>query len=78
MTRAMAVRNKIKPLVDGLGKTRYQFWKDIGVAQNTAYSLYNDPSQIPTAAVMDKICAAYGVQPGDFIIHIPDKDLKAS
>lgn len=77
MNRSMAIRNQIKPLVDSMGKSRYQFWKDVGVAQNTAYSLYNDPTQIPTASVMDKICNAYNVQPGDFIVHIPDESVAA-
>lgn len=77
MNRSMAIRNRIKDLVDGMGKNRYRFWKETGVAQNTAYALYDDPTQIPTAAVMDKICNAYGVQPGDFIVHVPDTNLAA-
>jgi DNA-binding Xre family transcriptional regulator len=74
----MAIRNRIKPLVDGMGKSRYRFWKDIGVSQNTAYNLYDDPTQVPTAPVMDKICAAYRVQPGDFLVHIPDEESVAA
>ena len=68
MTSAVSVRNKIRNLLDSKKKTRYQFWKDTGLAQNTAYRLYDDPSYIPGATVMDKIFAAYGWQPGDYLI----------
>ena len=72
----MAVRNKIKPVVDAMGKSRYQFWKDIGVAQNTAYGLYNDPEQVPTGAVIDKICNVYNLRVEDILVHVADADLK--
>jgi DNA-binding Xre family transcriptional regulator len=69
----MTVRNQIKELVDGMSKTRYQFWKETRLAQNTAYRLYDDPDYIPGPTVMNKICKTYlGVQPGDFIVYIPD------
>jgi hypothetical protein len=72
----MAVHNRIKELVDGMNKTRYQFWKDTKLAQNTAYRLYDDPEYIPGPTVMDKICKTYpGIQPGDFIVYIPDEEL---
>ncbi|MBW4637045.1 MAG: helix-turn-helix transcriptional regulator [Gloeocapsa sp. UFS-A4-WI-NPMV-4B04] len=75
----MTVRNRIKELVDGMSKTRYQFWKETKLAQNTAYRLYDDPDYIPGPTVMDKICKTYlGVQPGDFIVYIPDDELPAT
>jgi hypothetical protein len=73
INNCMAVRNRIKTLVDGMNKTRYQFWKDTKLSQNTAYRLYDDPAYIPGETVMDKICSAYpGVQPGDFVVYIHD------
>ena len=60
-------KNKIKSLLDAKKKTRYQFWKDTGLAQNTAYRLYGDPCYIPGSTVMDKIFDAYGWQPGDYL-----------
>lgn len=75
MNKQMAIRNRIKSLVDARGDTRYKFWKRTGVSQNTAYNLYNDPTQIPVAEVMNRICDAYGVQPGDFLIHVPDEKI---
>lgn len=69
----MTVRNTIKALVDGMSKTRYQFWKETKLSQNTAYRLYDDPAYIPGESVMDKICKTYpGVQPGDFVVYIAD------
>ena len=67
--RLMVVRNRIKFLIDALGETRYQFWKKTGLAQNTAYRLYDEPEYIPGRSVIDKLCSAYGWQPGDFIVY---------
>lgn len=60
----MPVINKIKPFLDGKGITPYRFRKDVGIAQRTAYNLYNDPSQLPSSTVLSKICDAYEIQPG--------------
>ncbi len=69
------IRNRIKLMVDQAGITRYQFWKETGLAQNTAYRLYDDPTYIPGEPVMEKICSRYGWQPGDYIIYIPNERL---
>lgn len=65
------VKNRIKCLIDCLGETRYQFWKKTGLAQNTAYRLYDDPEYIPGRDVIEKLCRVYGWQPGDFIVYEP-------
>lgn len=67
-TTTLSVKNRIKLLLDRNNKTRYQFWKDTGLAQNTAYRLCDDPTYIPGATVMDKLFVAYGWQPGDYLI----------
>jgi DNA-binding Xre family transcriptional regulator len=75
----MAVKNQVKAFVDSLGITRYQFWKETELAQNTAYRLYDDPTYIPGALVLNKICTTYqdkGVQPGDLLAFVPDNKLK--
>ena len=74
--RCMAIRNQIKKLVDGMNKTRYQFWKETGLAQNTAYRLYDDPTYVPGPSVMDKISKRYNVQPGVYLLFIPDDQLE--
>jgi DNA-binding Xre family transcriptional regulator len=71
--KSMPVQNRIKDLVDSMKKTRYQFWKETKLSQNTAYRLYDDPAYIPGDTVMNKICRTYpGVQPGDFVVYVPD------
>ncbi len=32
-----------------------------------AYDLYNNPDQLPSSAVLSKICDAYEVQPGELL-----------
>ena len=59
--------NRIKDFVDQRGITRYRFWQDTNLGRDTAYRLYNDPSYIPTGAVLDKICSTYKMQPGEFL-----------
>lgn len=61
------IRQRIKSLVDNRGITRYRFWKDLGVSQNTAYRLYDDPTYIPREDVMAKLYEVYGWQPGDYL-----------
>lgn len=63
----MPVKNKIKELVDTKGISVYQFRKDTGIAQRTAYDLYNNPDQLPNAVVLSKICDRYEVQPNDVL-----------
>lgn len=70
----MGAKNKIKDLLDQQGITRYRFWKDTGLSRATAYRLCDEPTYIPTGDVIEKICRAYGWQPGDFIIYEPDED----
>ncbi len=60
--------------LDAKNLTRYQFWKDTGLAQNTAYRLYDDPTYIPGGTVMDKIPGFYGIQPGEYLEYLPDED----
>ncbi|MUH01119.1 helix-turn-helix domain-containing protein [Scytonema sp. UIC 10036] len=68
----MSVRNKIKQFIDERGITVYRFWQDTGVAQRTAYDLYNDPSALPNPSVLTKICDTYEVQPGELLFWTKD------
>ncbi|NJR71151.1 MAG: helix-turn-helix transcriptional regulator [Synechococcales cyanobacterium CRU_2_2] len=63
----VAVKNTIRALLERRGITAYRFQLDTGLALRTAYDLFNDPSRIPSGAAMNKICAAYGIQPGAFL-----------
>ncbi|MEC4818146.1 MAG: helix-turn-helix transcriptional regulator [Scytonema sp. PMC 1069.18] len=75
----MPVKNCIKEFVDSKGITVYQFRKDTGIAQRTAYDLYNNPWQLPNASVLSKICDAYQVQPGTLLAWVsPDQRSQSS
>jgi Cro/C1-type HTH DNA-binding domain len=71
----MPVKNKIKELIDKKGISVYRFQKDVSIAQGTAYSLYNNPSQLPSSTVISKICDAYRVPVWDVIVWIPPEEI---
>jgi DNA-binding Xre family transcriptional regulator len=63
----MPMKNKIKNLVDARGISVYQFRKDTGIAQATAYELYNNPKHLPSIRVLERICETYQLQPNEVI-----------
>ncbi|MBD2504873.1 helix-turn-helix transcriptional regulator [Anabaena azotica FACHB-119] len=67
----MSVKNKIKQFLGERGITAYQFRKDVGIAQRTAYDLYNNPEQLPSSTVLSKICDTYEIQPGEVLEWVP-------
>ncbi len=69
----MPVINTIKPFVDSRGLSVYRFRKDTGLAQATAYRLYNNSYDIPSGEVLKAICSAYKIQPGEILQWIPDE-----
>jgi hypothetical protein len=74
------MRNKIKQFLETRtdsvsgksGVSAYRFWKDTNLSRPTAYRLVADSSYIPTGDVLDKICSAYLVQPGELLVWLPD------
>lgn len=67
----MPVRNKIQEFVDGLGISVYEFRKRVGIAQRTAYDLYNEPWQLPSSTVLTKICDRFEIQPSVLLEWVP-------
>ncbi len=65
--------NQIHEFIKERGISRYRFWQDTQLGRDTAYRLCNDPTYIPTGAVLDKICSTYKIQPGDFLVWHDDK-----
>jgi DNA-binding XRE family transcriptional regulator len=65
------VKNKIRQLIDSKGITVYQFRKDVGIAQRTAYDLCNNPGQLPSSTVLTKICDTYSVPVSEILVWIP-------
>lgn len=68
------MKNTIKPFLDGLGITPYRFWHDTGISRVTAYKLYNEPTYIPGADVLVKICDTYKIQPGAILVWLSDDE----
>jgi hypothetical protein len=71
----MPVKNKIKELIDKKGISVYRFQRDVRIAPGTAYSLYNNPNQLPSSNVISKICDAYRVPVQDVLVWIPPKEI---
>lgn len=69
----MAMKNRIKKYLDANGITPYRLEKDAKIAHATAYSLYNNPDQIPAGTVLEKICSAYKIQPGELLEWVDDE-----
>ena len=65
------LKNKIKQFLDSKGITPYQLKKDANIAQRTAYDLYNRAEQLPSSAVLSKICDAYEIQPNEILEWVP-------
>ncbi len=68
------MKNIIKPFLDELGITPYRFWHDTGISRVTAYKLYNEPTYIPGADVLVKICDTYQIQPGAILLWMSGND----
>jgi DNA-binding Xre family transcriptional regulator len=73
----MSVKNRVKEFVDSKGITVYQFRKETGIANKTAYDLYNHPGQYPGKNVMEAICRVYNLQPGDLLEYLPCEKVQA-
>ena len=65
--------NRIHEFIQNRGISRYRFWQDTQLGRDTAYRLCNDPTYIPTGAVLEKICSAYKLQPGEFLEWFDDQ-----
>jgi DNA-binding Xre family transcriptional regulator len=72
------MRNRVKQLLDGRGKTRYWLMRAGRFTQKTAYRLYDDPEYIPGGEVLDTLCRVLGVQPGDLLEYVPDQAMEGS
>lgn len=67
------MQNNIKKLVDDRGITVYRFRIETGISAGTAYRLYKNPGEIPRHDVLESICRAYNLQPGEILTYIPDE-----
>lgn len=68
----MAVKNRLKEVLEEQGKTPYWLAKETGISRTTAYSLVKT-RKIPNEKVMDAICKALNCQPGVWMEYISDE-----
>jgi DNA-binding Xre family transcriptional regulator len=66
------VKNRVSELLQERGLSVYRFWKDSGIARNTAYRLASDPDHYPEKSVLHAICQTLGVTPGEVLIYTPE------
>lgn len=72
----MPVRNKIKEFTDKKGISIYQLWQESGISRTTAYSLANEPGQLPNSSVLNRLCDHYKIQPCEILEWIPPEKVK--
>lgn len=54
----------------------YTLAKDTGIAYTTVWKLGKGTTERIEFSVLNRICARLGCQPGDLIIHEPDKPVR--
>ena len=73
----MAVRNRLKAEIESRKWTKYRFWKETKLARVTAYKLIDNPWHNVTAEVIDSVCKALNMQPGEWLQYVPDEEVAA-
>lgn len=61
------MKHKIAEFIKSKGITPYRFWKETGLSRPTAYRLCGDATYLPSGEVLEKICDAYKIQPGEIL-----------
>jgi DNA-binding Xre family transcriptional regulator len=72
------MRNKIKQFLESRGLSAYRMIQDANISDTTGYKLAADPGYIPSAKVLEAICEAYRVQPGELLEWIPSKEVSTN
>lgn len=68
------MKNRVGEFVKARGIKPYRFWKDTGLSRPTAYRVCSDPDYPLAGEVLDKICGAYRIQPGEILYWVPAED----
>lgn len=68
----MAILNRIQTFLDEQNITCSSFALNTGLNESLVYRLYSDPSYIPNAQILDRICSAYKIQPDLVLDWMPD------
>ena len=70
----MPVKNCLKEVIqerDNITLNQYKIERDTGLAPTTARNLLK-PDYIPGGKTLETVCKSYNLQPGEFLIWIPD------
>lgn len=70
----MPLKNHVRELVEKKKISVYRFKVETGIANRTAYDLYNKPYHLPSPEVLSKICDTYQIQPSEVLEWVsPEK-----
>jgi len=72
--RSGGVKNRLREFVKERGISAYRLWKDTGLSRPTAYRACKDPDYPLAGEVLDKICTAYKIQPGEILYWVPKEE----
>lgn len=72
----MPVKNRLKEFIKERQISTYRFWKDTGLSRPTAYRACKDSDYPLAGEVLDKICDAYKIQPGEILYWVPKEGEK--
>jgi DNA-binding Xre family transcriptional regulator len=75
-TELRLVRFHLAAILERKGWTPYRLARETGLTVPTAYRLADPEVQFGrfTADTLDRLCAALGVQPGELLEWVPDKN----
>ena len=75
-TQSGRLINKLKSLLDARGKSSFKLSKEAQVSPTTTRKIYNDEKYIPSPSVLEQLCVALDVQPGEILEISPRLDLE--
>jgi putative transcriptional regulator len=67
------IRLKLEELVEERGSSFYRLSVDSGIGHSTISKLRHETVKAVRLDVLDALCVALDCQPGDILVHIPDK-----
>lgn len=69
----LMIKTKLAEVLAGKEISMYRLAKDTGIAYTTIYKIGKGETERIDFHVLDKICTRLECQPGDLIVHLPDR-----
>jgi len=76
MANLMTIKTKLAEVLAGKDMSMYRLAEDTGIAYTTIYKLAKGKTEGIQFSVLNRICTRLECQPGDLIIHEPDKPVR--